>query len=175
MAGTRAYHVGVFQRVETPKTLYLCKQCRLPMGHSYGLTDVFVGGNVVSLKAVTQFVKSGKLSTSNDHDDAGSQYQTLSCINCRNVLGRFYHSTPEDLKHKLNQFRIDRKVIRIYHFGEELKHSICGSEAPVTLEKSQVYLDQLAKQKALLEVLQSRLSILKKKVLPPEQETDSIP
>ncbi|XP_073401236.1 protein Mis18-alpha-like isoform X2 [Dendrobates tinctorius] len=172
VAGTSSFHVAMFQRDNDLKTLYLCKQCRLPVGDSGDGTDVFCGGNFIYLKAVTQFVKRGKLSRSSDRHDADSRYQTLSCTKCCTILGRFYHSTPRDQKHKLNQFTIDKKVISVYHFGENLQQSIPVSEAPITLETSQGYLDQIEKQKALLEVLQRRLTILKEKVSS-EQNLDS--
>ncbi|XP_077139282.1 protein Mis18-alpha-like [Ranitomeya variabilis] len=172
VAGTSSYQVAMFQPDNSLKTLYFCKQCRLPIGDSGDCMDVFCGGNFVYLKAVTEFVKRGEWITSEDRHDAGSRYQTLSCTKCCTILGRFYHSTPKDLKHKASQFTIDRKVISAYHFGENLQKSIPDSEAPITLETSQIYLDQIEKQKALLEVLQRRLSTLKEKVSS-EQKSDN--
>ncbi|XP_069625337.1 protein Mis18-alpha-like [Ranitomeya imitator] len=174
MAGTSTYQVAMFQLDNSLKTLYVCKQCRLPIGDSGDCIDVFCGGNLVYLKAVTQFVKRGEWITSKDRHDSSSRYQTLSCTKCCTILGRFYHSTPKDLKHRPSQFTIDRKVIRAYHFGENLQQLIPDSEAPITLETSQIYLDQIEKQKALLEVLQRRLSILKEK-MSSEQNSDSSP
>ncbi|KAG8583249.1 hypothetical protein GDO81_008339 [Engystomops pustulosus] len=104
------------QRRLEPGIVYVCGSCRLPIGDHNDWSSDHVGDNVILMKAVSQFVKSGKLTTSSDPGDAGSQYQPLSCNSCHNVLGKFYSSTPANLNYKLNLYNIDKNVIDRYKF-----------------------------------------------------------
>ncbi|KAM4040744.1 protein Mis18-alpha [Anomaloglossus baeobatrachus] len=169
MAGRRTFSVTDFQRQEESQTLYVCKQCRVPIGDSSDWDDTYMRGNDVMLKAVTPFVERRTQKISNSRCEAGSRYETLSCSNCKTVLGRFYLSTPECKKYKRNLFSINNCQITEYTFGEHLQHFVPESEAPITVEMCQVYKEEIEKQKFLLEMLQERLSRLENK-LPCEEE-----
>ncbi|KAM3930882.1 protein Mis18-alpha-like [Leptodactylus fuscus] len=163
------YAVTSLQSRPASGTVYICCNCRVPVGDNSDWSGKHNDDNVVLLRVVTQFVKRGKLMTSRDPHDAGSRYRLLSCNNCSNVLGRFYSSTPAHLEYKLNLFNIDNNAIQEYIFGLSYQQAIETSEAPITLELCDSYEEELKKQKLLLEMLLKRLSKLEDEISPTGQ------
>ncbi|XP_056423144.1 protein Mis18-alpha-like [Hyla sarda] len=153
----RDFPVTKLSRVVDCGILYLCGNCRLPVGDTNDWTGNDSANNAVLLKAVSQFVKSERLKKSTDPHDAGSQYKPLTCSKCHHVLGKFYSSTPVHLNYKCNLYNIDNAAITRYTFGENLQQIISTSDAPVTLEMCHYYEEEFKKQKVLLNILYERL------------------
>ncbi|XP_044147985.1 protein Mis18-alpha-like isoform X1 [Bufo gargarizans] len=165
------FKLSSLNRRDDDGVVYLCANCQVPLGDTNDWNGKLQADSVVLLKAVSEFVKCDKMTSSSDPDQADSKYHPLHCSNCDSPLGRFYFSTPPHLITKLNLYNIDSTAVKEYTLGEDLHAMIPASEAPLTLETCQYFDEEFKKQHVLLEMLQKKLSKLENRVLSPEQDS----
>ncbi|XP_063773871.1 protein Mis18-alpha-like isoform X2 [Pseudophryne corroboree] len=130
----------------TRPTVYMCGQCRLPLGD----TDDRVGSHpedtIVLLKAVTMHVNIDMdKQLSSFPNEVGSVLCKLHCEGCNSVVGRFYTATPRHLDYKRDLFSLAVSATKSYTFGIADKQVVNDCEEPKTLNTFETLQQQIKK------------------------------
>ncbi|KAK6486688.1 protein Mis18-alpha-like [Huso huso] len=147
----------------TPPAVFLCCQCKLPLGDSFSRMRSEDEVGLILLKKTTNNVVAGNetcLSTQNDEHSC--LFLTLSCGGCSLELGRLYTCTPKHLDYKRDVFCLNVKSVESYVLGftpqTVLPDEDDKPESRVCVEA------EMEKIKAVVVTMEKRLSTLESKV-----------
>lgn len=146
--------------------VFLCSQCRLPVGDSLAWAGADPKDNVIYLRNVTKNIlmdKEQKIDTAND---SGCIYVLLSCRGCSLLLGRMYLCTPVHLDFKRNVYCLAVAYIESYVLGSTTSAELIDyNKKPVVLETQSEVLKELEKSQIVLDMMIERLSAVEEKIL----------
>ncbi|KAG8450250.1 hypothetical protein GDO86_002776 [Hymenochirus boettgeri] len=147
--------------------VFLCSKCKRPIGDSYSWMGSDIEDQTILLKAVSAYVSVEKVQiVSNIANDYGCTFETVSCSGCSSVMGKVYRCTPKHLDFKRDLISLNIDAVDSYVLGSAMKQAIPELEEPITLGVRAVLEEEIAKTKAVLNVLQSRVSTIESHVFP---------
>ncbi|XP_072901192.1 protein Mis18-alpha [Hemitrygon akajei] len=145
--------------------VFLCSQCRLPVGDSLAWAGANPKENMIYLKSVTKNILIDKEQKVDTADESGCIYVLLSCSGCSLSLGRMYLSTPAHLDFKRNIYCLGVAYIESYVLGSTIKAELVDdSKKPVVLETQAEVLGELAKSRTVLNLMITRLAAVEEKL-----------
>ncbi|XP_048202279.1 protein Mis18-alpha [Perognathus longimembris pacificus] len=159
---------GTEAEAAEPPLVFLCSQCRRPLGDSLSWVTCQEDTNCILLRCVSCNVavdKEQKLSKRKDED--GCILETLYCAGCSLNLGYIYRCTPKNLDYKRDLFCLSVEAIESYALGSSEKQMVpedkelFNLESRVEVEKSLKQMEDVlvALQRKLWEV-ESKLAII---------------
>ncbi|XP_078088959.1 protein Mis18-alpha [Mustelus asterias] len=145
--------------------VFMCSQCRLPVGDSLAWAGANPKENVIYLKHVTKNVQVGKEQKIDTADESGCIYVLLSCSGCSLLLGRMYLCTPVHLDYKRNIYCLAVAYIESYVLGSTINAEFIDErKKPVVLETQAEVLEELAKSQTVLNLMIARLAVVEEKI-----------
>ncbi|XP_062905887.1 protein Mis18-alpha [Mobula hypostoma] len=145
--------------------VFLCSQCRLPVGDSLAWAGANPKENMIYLKSVTNNILVDKDQKIDRADESGCIYVLLSCTGCSLSLGRMYLSTPAHLDFKRNIYCLAVAYIESYVLGSTINAELADdSKKPVVLETQAEVLGELAKSQTVLNLMITRLAAVEEKL-----------
>ncbi|XP_059822200.1 protein Mis18-alpha isoform X2 [Hypanus sabinus] len=138
--------------------VFLCSQCRLPVGDSLAWAGANPKENMIYLKSVTNNILVDKEQKVDTADESG--------CGCSLSLGRMYLSTPAHLDFKRNIYCLAVAYIESYVLGSTTKAELVDdSKKPVVLETQAEVLGELAKAQLGFRVMDNRVTIYHRQIL----------
>ncbi|XP_078264882.1 protein Mis18-alpha [Rhinoraja longicauda] len=145
--------------------VFLCSQCRLPVGDSLAWAGADPKENVIYLRSVTKNILIDKEHKIDTADDSGCIYVLLSCRGCSLLLGRMYLCTPVHLDFKRNVYCLAVAYIESYVLGSTTSAVLTDhNKKPVVLETQSEVLEELAKSQIVLNMMIERLAAVEEKL-----------
>uniref|UniRef100_UPI00398F768D protein Mis18-alpha n=1 Tax=Pristiophorus japonicus TaxID=55135 RepID=UPI00398F768D len=145
--------------------VFLCTQCRLPVGDSLAWVGANPKENIIYLKSVTKNILVDKEQKVDTEDESGCIYVLLSCCGCSLLLGRMYLCTPVHLDFKRNMYCLAVTYIDSYVLGSTISEEFVDEvKKPVVLETQVKVLEELAKSQTVLNLMIARLAVVEEKI-----------
>ncbi|GCC30466.1 protein Mis18-alpha [Chiloscyllium punctatum] len=155
---------GTFISGDLP-VVFLCSQCRLPVGDSLAWVGANPKEDMIYLSSVTKNIKVDKEQKVDTADESGCIYVLLSCSGCSLLLGRMYHCTPVHLDYKRNVYCLSVAYIESYVLGSTMKAEFVDEKKkPVVLETQVEVLEELTKSQTVLNLMLARLAAVEEKI-----------
>ncbi|OCT93834.1 protein Mis18-alpha [Xenopus laevis] len=146
---------------EDPPVVFLCSHCKRPVGDTYSWMGSDMGDQTILLKAVSEYVSVDEVQiVSKVASDYGCTFETVSCSGCSSVMGKIYRCTPKHLDFKRDLFSLNIDAVDSYILGSAHKEAVLEFEEPVTLGVRAAFEEEIEKTRAVLNVLQSRVSTI---------------
>ncbi|XP_020368273.1 protein Mis18-alpha [Rhincodon typus] len=145
--------------------VFLCSQCRLPVGDSLAWVGANPKEDMIYLSSVTNNIKVDKEQKIDTADESGCIYVLLSCSGCSLLLGRMYHCTPVHLDYKRNVYCLSVAYIESYVLGSTMNSEFVDEKKkPVVLETQVEVLEELTKSQTVLNLMLARLAAVEEKI-----------
>ncbi|XP_051870647.1 protein Mis18-alpha [Pristis pectinata] len=145
--------------------VFLCSQCRLPVGDSLAWAGANPKENMIYLRSVTKNIHVDKEQKIDTTDEPGCIYVLLSCSGCSLSLGRMYLCTPVHLDFKRNMYCLAVAYIESYVLGSTINAEfVDDNKKPVVLETQSEVLGELAKSQTVLNLMIARLAVVEEKL-----------
>ncbi|XP_078416675.1 protein Mis18-alpha [Cetorhinus maximus] len=145
--------------------VFMCSQCRLPVGDSLAWVGANPKENMIYLKRVTKNIQVDKEQKIDTADESGCIYVLLSCSGCSLLLGRMYLCTPAHLDYKRNVYCLAVAYIESYVLGSTTNEEFVDErKKPVVLETQAEVLEELAKSQTVLNLMIARLAVVEEKI-----------
>ncbi|XP_067848469.1 protein Mis18-alpha [Heptranchias perlo] len=145
--------------------VFLCSQCRLPLGDSLAWVGANPKENMIYLRSVTKNILVDKEQKIDTGDESGCIYVLLSCSGCSLLLGRMYLCTPVHLDFKRNIYCLAVAYIESYVLGSTTNAEFVDEgKKPVVLETQVEVLEELAKSQTVLNLMIARLAVVEEKI-----------
>ncbi|XP_072369538.1 protein Mis18-alpha isoform X1 [Scyliorhinus torazame] len=145
--------------------VFLCSQCRLPVGDSLAWVGANPKENMIHLKRVTKNVQVNKEQKLDTANESGCIYVLLSCSGCSLLLGRMYLCTPAHLDYKRNVYCLAVAYIESYVLGSTTNVEFVDErKKPIVLETQTEVLEELAKSQTVLNLMIARLAVVEEKI-----------
>uniref|UniRef100_A0AAR2JHS0 Protein Mis18-alpha n=1 Tax=Pygocentrus nattereri TaxID=42514 RepID=A0AAR2JHS0_PYGNA len=138
-------------KIDAP-AVFLCGQCRRPVGDSLSWAGSDEELSQIMLKRVNENVVVGKEPyVSCTQNEPGCLVVNLTCHGCGSTLGLMYTSTPKEFDFKRSLFCFCVENIESYVLGsaDHQMAAVSSEERPVTLEFQDLIEQQMTKVNSL--------------------------
>ncbi|KAM8975379.1 protein Mis18-alpha [Pelodytes ibericus] len=142
--------------------VFLCGQCKIPLGDTYGWKGSDMEEQTIMLKVVSTCVIVEKDRVLSKHpNEYGCIFEHLVCSICKAVLGKIYRCTPKHLDFKRDLFCLNVEAVDTYILGSSCQQVIPEPDEPVTFENRMALEDEITKAQVVLDALEAKLASFK--------------